>query len=97
MSWPTLRVPEPLAKAGAYVEEKLSGSEEQPFIKPWMIDLADDHYAADISHACTKLDWEPQHRLRDTLPAMIEFLMRDPRAFYEENKLPVPKELAASH
>lgn len=95
--WPTLRVPKPLAKAGAYVEEKLSGSEGQPFIKPWMIDLADDHYAADISHACTKLGWEPQHRLRDTLPAMIEFLMRDPRAFYEENKLPVPKEVAASH
>ena len=93
--WPTIRIPKVVAKAGAYVEGKFSGDDEQPFIKPWMIDLADDHYEADVSHACVRLGWEPQHRLRDTLPAMIEFLKSDPRAFYKENKLPVPEELSA--
>lgn len=39
------------------------------------------------------LEWEPQHRLREALPAMIEFLKQDPRAFYEQNKLPAPEEV----
>lgn len=94
--WSTIRVPKFVAKAGAYVQEKLASEENQPFIKPWMIDLADDHYAANIAHARTKLAWDPQHRLRDTLPSMIEFLKRDPRAFYKTNKLPVPEELEAN-
>lgn len=93
--WPTIRVPKILAKAGAYVQEKLAGDDEKPFIKPWMIDLADDHYAANIAHARVALHWEPEHRLRDTLPAMIEHLKQDPRAFYEENKLPVSEAVAS--
>lgn len=94
--WPTIRVPKVVAKAGAYIQEKLADDDEQPFIKPWMIELADDHYAANIAHARVKLDWEPQRRLRDTLPAMIQFLKRDPAAFYKLNKLPLPDELAAT-
>lgn len=86
--WSTIRVPKMVAKAGAYVQEKLSGDDDEPFIKPWMIDLADDHYAANIAHARVKLGWEPKHRLRETLPAMIQFLQHDPAAFYEENGLP---------
>ncbi len=88
--WPTIRIPKTVAKAGAWVQEKFAADEEhKPFIKPWMIDLADDHYAAMITHAHTKLDWEPKHRLRDTLPAMIEFLKQNPERFYKENGLPV--------
>lgn len=86
--WPTLRIPKALAKAGAYVQSKFSGDDDQPFIKPWMIDLADDHYPVSIERARTRLGWEPEHRLRQTLPAMIEFLKRDPEAFYRTNKLP---------
>ena len=69
--WPTIRIPKVVAKAGAWVQEKLAPDEEhKPFIKPWMIDLADDHYAAMIIHAQTKLDWEPtasppRHAARD--------------------------------
>src|SRR5690606_30830801 len=40
--WPTMRIPKVLAKAGAYVQEKFSSEDDAPFIKPWMIDLADD-------------------------------------------------------
>jgi dihydroflavonol-4-reductase len=86
--WPTLRIPKVVAKAGAYVQGKLSGEDDQPFIKPWMIDLADDHYPVSIERALARLEWEPQHRLRQTLPAMIEFLKGDPEAFYRTNKLP---------
>jgi nucleoside-diphosphate-sugar epimerase len=86
--WPTLRVPKALAKAGAYVQGKFSSDDSAPFIKPWMIDLADDHYPVSIERARSRLNWEPEHRLRQTLPTMIEFLKRDPEAFYRINKLP---------
>ncbi|MEX0729122.1 MAG: NAD(P)-dependent oxidoreductase [Planctomycetaceae bacterium] len=86
--WPTIRIPKTVAKVGAWIQEKTASSEKgKPFIKPWMIDLADDHYAAMISRARSELEWEPAHRLRDVLPEMIEFLKRDPDGFYRENKL----------
>lgn len=94
--WPTIRIPKVVAKAGAWVEDKLARDEDdKPFIKPWMIDLADDHYAPTIAHARTKLSWDPPHRLRNTLPAIVDFLKRDPERFYETNKLPVPEALEA--
>ena len=89
--WPTIRIPKPVAKVGAYLEEKMSADDDQPFIKPWMINLADDHYKADVSHACIRLGWQPQRRLRDTLPQMIQFLKQNPQAFYQVNQLPAPE------
>lgn len=91
--WPTIRIPKFVAKAGAYVKNAIASDDDQPFIKPWMIDLADDHYEADITKARTKLGWEPDHRLRDTLPAIVESLRDDPVAFYEANYLPVTDEV----
>lgn len=85
--WPTLRIPKVVARVGAKVQE-LMGDEEEQFIKPWMIDLADDHYAADITHAREALNWEPKYRLRETLPEMIRRLHEDPRRWYETNGLP---------
>lgn len=90
--WPTFRIPKFVAKAGAFVQDKLAG-EEGSFIKPWMIDLADDHYAPDVTKARSRLGWEPKHRLRETLPAIVEHLKRDPVAFYKNNYLPVTDEL----
>lgn len=92
--WPTVPVPKSVAKAGAKMKEKISGEED--FIKPWMIDLADDHYPVEIRRAHERLAWEPSHRLRDTLPKMIEELKRDPRRWYEVNNLSVPEELPTS-
>lgn len=89
--WPTIRIPKSAAKAGAWVKDKLAGSDEDaPFIKPWMIDLADQNYPVNIHRARRLLDWEPRHTLRDTLPEMIRRLQADPRGWYEENGLPVP-------
>lgn len=91
--WPTIRIPKIVAKAGAYVKNAIATGEERPFIKPWMIDLADDHYEADITKARTKLGWEPQHRLRNTLPAIVESLRDNPVEFYKANYLPVTDEV----
>lgn len=89
--WPTIRIPKVVAKAGAWAKDKLSGDEET-FIKPWMIDLADAHYAVDVSRARKLLGYEPRHRLRDTLPEMIRRLRADPERWYAENKLPPPED-----
>lgn len=86
--WPTVRVPKAVAKAGAWAKKKILG--EDQFIKPWMIDMADDHYPVAIERAKRKLDWTPEHRLRDTLPTMIERLKDHPVDWYETNNLDVP-------
>ena len=88
--WETRQIPKALAKAGAWLQDAMPG--EEPFIKPWMIDLADDHYALDISRARELLDWTPRRSLRVTLPEMIARLKRDPKAWFEKNKLPVRSE-----
>jgi len=87
--WPTLRIPAPVAKAGAWVKEKTPLGEDEEFIKPWMIDLADAHYPVSIARARERLGWEPRHRLGDTLPRMIERLEQDPPGWYRENGLPL--------
>ena len=91
--WPTLEIPKPLAKAAAWVKDKAPGMES--FVKPWMIDLADDHYAASIERARLRLDWKPTRRLRQTLPRIVAALERDPAAFYRQLGLDPPAELDA--
>jgi nucleoside-diphosphate-sugar epimerase len=93
--WETRQVPKALAKTGAWLQDALPLAEE-PFIKPWMIDLADDHYELDVSRARTLLGWEPRHSLRDTLPKMVAALKADPLAWYNANKLEPPADLAAA-
>ncbi len=92
--WKTIVVPKPLAKLGAWVMEALR-LWRIPFVKPWMIDRADDHYELDISRARTLLGWGPAHRLRDTLPKVVAALKADPWAWYRENELPMPAWLEA--
>jgi nucleoside-diphosphate-sugar epimerase len=87
--WKTRQVPKAVAKTGAWLQDKLSAGEES-FIKPWMIDLADDHYALDISRARALLGWEPKHSLRATLPKMVAALKADPPGWYKANKLELP-------
>ena len=83
--WSTIRIPRPLAKAGIVLQNEALRSE--PFIKPWMVDSSNDHYILDIGRARRLLGWEPGHRLRDTLPRMVEALKRDPQGWYKANKL----------
>jgi nucleoside-diphosphate-sugar epimerase len=93
--WPTIRIPKAMAKVGAWAQDVLTDEDGDTFIKPWMIELADQHYPVAIDKAQRKLHWKPKHRLRDTLPEMIRRLKRDPERWYEKNKLRFPEEKKA--
>lgn len=94
--WNTMYVPKPVAKAGAWLQEVVPFGEE-PFIRPWMADRADDNYDVIITRAARMLGWEPAHSLRDTLPRMVEGLKIDPHRWYELNKLETPHFLRHEH
>jgi hypothetical protein len=54
-----------------------------------MIDLADDDYPIAIDRAQKKLGWQPRHRLRNTLPAMVARMKQDPEGWRKSNGLSV--------
>jgi nucleoside-diphosphate-sugar epimerase len=84
----TLAIPPVVAKAGASIQDAASGG--KAFIKPWMIEHADDHYELDISAAERLLDWHPQHDLLSSLETILENLRHDPAAWYKTNNVDVP-------
>lgn len=84
----THNVPGLIAKVGAWVQDHLPGREQ--FIKPWMIDRANDHYALDITRALALLGWEPRRSLRQSLPKMVAALKADPLGWYREHGLEPP-------
>jgi nucleoside-diphosphate-sugar epimerase len=85
--WHTWEIPKAVAKTGAWMQNEVIGVDS--FIKPWMVDIADDHYALAISRARELLGWEPKHRLANELQGMIEVLKADPVSWYEDNRLNV--------
>jgi len=82
----TISVPKWIAKLGSWIQCHLPFG-KTPFIRPWMIDLADDHYELDISYAKELLDWAPKRSLETTLPIMIHELKQDPAKWYKMNQL----------
>ena len=88
-NWETYSVPKPIAKAGAAIECALP-LPEKPFVKPWMVDRADDNFELDITRARTVLGWEPDQRLVRVIPKMLEGLKIDPLKWYRINKLHPP-------
>ena len=95
--WATLRVPKAVAAAGAWAQQKLEplvpdaiDEGEQPFIQPFMVHLADDHYALDVRRAREVLGWEPKHRLEDELPKMVLALEDEPASWYARHKIDPP-------
>lgn len=93
--WSTQEIPKVVAKTGAWIEDNLPFVDD-PFIKPWMIDHADDHYELDISRARQQLDWEPRFALRGVLPEMIRGLRADPLRWYYENHLRPPSSMVGA-
>lgn len=87
----THNIPGAIAKVGAWVQDHLPG--QDPFIKPWMIDRANDHYALDITRARELLDWQPHRSLRKTMPKMVAALEADPVGWYREHGLEPPASL----
>lgn len=88
----TYCVPKWFAKFGAFLK-CLIAFKHKPFIRPWMIDFADDHYELDISLAKKMLGWNPKHSLEETLPIMIDKLLKDPQHWYRANQLFLPRSL----
>ncbi|TWU05817.1 NAD-dependent epimerase/dehydratase family protein [Stieleria varia] len=86
--WATMYVPKPIAKVGAAVTDFVQGGDA--FIKPYMVNMADDHYALDVSRARELLGWKPQHSLADSIAAMTDLLKSDPKAWYQKNGLVYP-------
>lgn len=96
-AWLTLQVPKPLAAVGAWVQQTLEpvvpdaiDGGEPPFIRPFMVAMADHHYALDIGRARHLLGWEPRHRLIDDLPQLVADLKADPAAWYTANGVTPP-------
>jgi nucleoside-diphosphate-sugar epimerase/uncharacterized membrane protein len=84
-AWATQEIPPALAKAGQWLQEDVL--DQAPFVQPWMIEQASDHYELDVARARDLLEWSPRHRLRAVLPAMIAALRADPPGWYAANKL----------
>lgn len=82
----TFSIPKPIAKIGSWIQNHLPVI-EKPFIKPWMIDLADDNYTLDTSFARQLLGWEAKHSLEKSIPIMLEALKKDPKRWYKINGL----------
>jgi uncharacterized membrane protein len=102
--WTTLRVPKPAATVGALVEEKLEpivpdalDRGEKPFIRPFMVEMADDHYALDVTKARQLLGWEPRYRIADVLPKLVQALKDDPLAWYRANGVTAPAWMETAH
>ncbi len=102
-TWPTLVLPAPMAKLGAALETESEpvvpdalDQGEKPFIRPFMIDMASDHYALDISKARHLLDWEPEQRIEDKLPVLIEALKDNPLGWYRANGIIPPSWLESA-
>jgi len=91
--WPTVRLPDAVAEARAWLPKRTHGTD--PFVRPFMIELADDHYGLDVSRAEKLLGWKPRHHLMEELPRIVENLRRDPARWYRENGLAVPDDLPA--
>ena len=95
--WTTLQVPAPLAKVGAWVGSHAEpvvpdpiDQGEKPFVRPFMIEMASDHYALDTSRARDLLEWSPRHDIRDTLPSIVAALKRDPIGWYRAHDIVPP-------
>jgi nucleoside-diphosphate-sugar epimerase len=83
--WRTMQIPKMIAKTGAWIENDVL--QEELFIKPFMIDMADDHYELNISRAREVIDWTPARTLIDVVPKMTKAVRADPSGWYRENKL----------
>lgn len=95
--WPTVSLPKPIAAVGAWAQAQVSSAVPDfidgggtPFIKPFMVALADNHYALNTRRARELISWEPKHHLKDELRAIVASLKGDPLTWYAKNGLKHP-------
>lgn len=95
--WVTHQIPKTVAIAGAWLQQRMEDVVPdaidrgvEPFVKPFMVALSDDHFELDYSQAKKLLNWSPRHMLREGLPRIIARLKHSPANWYKRNKLPLP-------
>jgi UDP-glucose 4-epimerase len=91
-----MRLPGFVAWIGSWVQCHIPFM-PKPFIRPWMIKLADEHFELDTSLAKKLFDWEPKHDLEHLLTDMCNDLKADPAAWYKKNNLKMPKGMKKSN
>jgi len=101
--WRTIVVPRPLAKTGAWLEEKVAPvipedfeKGQMPFIRPFMVELASDHYDIDTSQAEELLGWRPRHYIYEGLEKITASLKDDPAEWYGANGINPPQWIDAA-
>jgi nucleoside-diphosphate-sugar epimerase len=101
--WTTLQVPKPLAAAGLWAQTKLEpiipdiiDKGQAPFVRPFMAEMADDHYALNTRRARDLLGWEPQHNFKDAVPKLVKALQDDPPGWYRRNEVTPPEWVTAA-
>ncbi len=88
--WPMIHVPKTLAKVGAWAQG-LSPIGPPPFIKPWMVDLADDNYEVSMEKSRQVLGWAPKKTLSRSIPKILENFKADPVSWYKRHKIPISR------
>jgi hypothetical protein len=86
----TYQIPKFLAKFGSWLENSLPFTD--PFIKPWMVDIADDHYDLDISLAKSLIQWQPKKDVYETMPEIIDTLKKNPNKWFERHHIKINHE-----
>ena len=101
--WKTRQLPAPVAKAGAWLQAMTEpvvpddfDHGEKPFIKPFMVDLASDHYDLDCSRAKDLLGWQCQHNIYEGLESLVDSLKENPLAWYQANGITPPDWMEAA-
>ena len=101
--WPTLQVPKSLAAAGLWAQARLEpvipdaiDKGQAPFVRPFMAEMADDHYALNTRRARDLLGWEPHHSFKDELPRLVQSLKDDPPGWYRRNGVTPPHWVTAA-
>jgi nucleoside-diphosphate-sugar epimerase len=101
--WPTLQVPKSIAAAGLWALTRLEplipdaiDKGQAPFVRPFMAEMADDHYALDTRRARDLLGWEAHHSFRDELPRLVQSLKDDPPDWYRRNGVTPPRWVTAA-
>ncbi|HXH74246.1 MAG TPA: NAD-dependent epimerase/dehydratase family protein [Bacteriovoracaceae bacterium] len=87
--WPVIRIPRFVATYGSKMMEKMPYI-RTPFIRPWMIPHADEHFDVDLSKSRSVLAWQPEHDLRNKLPVIVSNLKTNPSKWYAINKIEKP-------
>ena len=76
-------VPKFVALIGAFF---LYLIEKNGFLKPWMIQYADEHYEMDVSKAKQLIGWKPFRSLKSCLPSMLEIARDRPQDWLRANE-----------